>query len=127
MNYPSEFRYTKEHEWVKLEGNRAKMGITDHAQAELGDIVFIELPTVGLEIKKGDNLATVESVKAAGEVYAPISGKVIEVNTELESSPEIINSSPHNDGWIAVLEITDPSAADDLLDVASYEQYLSAE
>jgi glycine cleavage system H protein len=127
MKYPSELRYTKEHEWVKLEGNHARMGITDHAQVELGDIVFVELPTVGQEVKKGDNLATVESVKAAGEVYAPVSGKVIEVNTELETRPEIINSSPHSDGWIAMLEITDPSSADDLLDVTSYEQHLSAE
>lgn len=125
MTYPTQFRYTKEHEWVDLEGNQAKVGITEHAQGELGDIVFVELPTVGTSVKKGENLATVESVKAVGDIYAPMSGTVVEVNTQLESSPETINQDPHGVGWLVILEVSDPSEADSLLDAPSYEQYIT--
>lgn len=125
MAYPAEYRYTKDHEWVQLEGNRARIGITDHAQEELGDIVFVELPSVGADLSKGDALGTVESVKAVGDVNAPLSGKVVEVNENLESSPETINQSPHADGWMAILEAKDPSEFDTLLDAASYEQFLA--
>jgi glycine cleavage system H protein len=125
MTYPSQFRYTEAHEWVALEANQAKIGITEYAQGELGDIVFVELPSPGTEVKKGENLATVESVKAVSDVYAPISGKVLEVNTQLESSPETINQDPHGAGWLVLLEASDPSEADALLDAASYERYLA--
>lgn len=125
MAYPTQFRYSKDHEWVNLEGDRAKVGITEHAQSELGDIVFVELPAVGTQVKKGENLATVESVKAVGDVYAPMSGKVVEVNSQLESTPETINQDPHGAGWLLVLEVTDPSETDDLLNAADYEQYLT--
>lgn len=125
MTHPTQFRYTKEHEWVDLEGNHAKVGITEHAQGELGDIVFVELPTVGTAVKKGENLATVESIKAVGDVYAPMSGTVVEVNTQLESSPETINQDPHGAGWLVILEVSDPSEADSFLDASSYEQYLA--
>lgn len=125
MTYPTQFRYTKEHEWVDLEGNQAKVGITEHAQGELGDIVFVELPTVGTSVKKGENLATVESVKAVGDIYAPMSGTVVEVNTQLESSPETINQDPHGVGWLVILEVPDPSEADSLLDAPGYEQYIT--
>ncbi len=122
MAYPSNYRYSKEHEWVNVEGDRARIGITEHAQSELGDVVFVELPSVGSSVKKGQNLGTVESVKAVSDIYAPIGGKVVEVNDNLESSPETINESPHEDGWIAVIEIADKSELDALLDAAAYEK-----
>ena len=125
MAYPTQYRYTKEHEWINLEGTQAKIGITEHAQGELGDVVFVELPAVGTQLKKGDNLGTVESVKAVSDIYAPLSGKVIEVNTELESAPETINQDPHGAGWLVVLEVADPSEADHLLDAASYENEIA--
>lgn len=123
MSYPTDYRYTKDHEWIQLQGNRARIGITVHAQAELGDIVFVELPTVGTAVQKGDNVATVESVKAVGDVFAPAAGTVVEVNEGLESSPETINSSPQEDGWILVLEIGDPAELEDTLDAAGYESF----
>jgi len=125
MSYPTQYRYTKEHEWADLEGTQAKIGITEHAQGELGDVVFVELPAVGTQLKKGDNLGTVESVKAVSDIYAPLSGKVIEVNTKLESAPETINQDPHGAGWLVVLEVADPSEADHLLDAASYENEIA--
>jgi len=125
MSYPTQYRYTKEHEWVDLEGTQAKIGITEHAQSELGDVVFVELPAVGTQLKKGGNLGTVESVKAVSDIYAPLSGKVIEVNTKLESAPETINQDPHGEGWLVVLEVADSSEADHLLDAASYENEIA--
>jgi glycine cleavage system H protein len=125
MAYPTQYRYTKEHEWINLEGTQAKIGITEHAQGELGDVVFVELPAIGTQIKKGDNLGTVESVKAVSDIYAPLSGKVIEVNTKLESAPETINQDPHGEGWLVVLEVVDPSEADHLLDAAAYESEIA--
>ncbi len=125
MAYPSSFRYTKDHEWVQIEGKRARIGITDHAQAELGDVVFVELPSMGTVVKKGGQLGTVESVKAVSDVFAPLSGKVVAVNTELEASPETVNQSPHADGWIVILEISDPAEAEDLLGAAAYEALIA--
>ena len=125
MGYPTEYRYTTDHEWVRVDGNRATIGITDHAQGELGDIVFVELPTVGADVSKGDALGAVESVKAVGDVVAPLAGKVVEVNEALESAPETINGSPHDEGWILVLELADPAQVDGLLDAAGYEQHIA--
>jgi len=125
MSYPAEYRYTKDHEWVHIEGDRVRIGITDHAQEELGDIVFVELPAIGTQFSEGDNLATVESVKAVGEVNAPCSGKVVEVNSALESAPETINQSPHEEGWIVVVERSDPTAGDGLLRAADYEKLIA--
>ena len=125
MSYPAEYRYSKDHEWVRVDGNRARIGITDHAQSELGDIVFVELPSIGADVNQGDTLGAVESVKAVGDVLAPLSGKVVEVNEALESAPETINSSPHEDGWLLVLELGDASQVDALLDSAGYERFLS--
>jgi len=125
MTYPADYRYTKDHEWIQLQGNRARIGITDHAQAELGDIVFVELPAVGASFQKGDNAATVESVKAVGDVFTPVAGSIVEANGELESSPELINSSPHENGWIFVVEISDPAELEDTLDAAEYELFAS--
>ncbi len=127
MAYPTEYRYTKDHEWIQLQGNRARIGITDHAQAKLGDIVFVELPSVGTCVQKGDNVATVESVKAVGDVFAPAAGTVVEINGELESAPEKINSAPHEGGWILELEINNPEDLDDALDAAGYESFTAGE
>jgi len=115
-------KYTRTHEWVKLTGAKAKIGITDHAQEELTDIVFVELPTIGKEIKKGEELCVVESVKSVSEVYAPISGKVVAVNTKLDDAPEIINSSPYDDGWLVEIEVKDKAEVNTLLDAAAYKK-----
>jgi len=125
MGYPTQYRYTKDHEWVELDGKQAKVGITDHAQSELGDVVFVELPVVGTTLKQGDSLGTVESVKAVSDVFAPVAGKVVEVNSELEESPEMINTDPHGAGWLVVLELSDPSQVDALLDAAAYEKLIA--
>jgi len=127
MGYPTQYRYTKEHEWIELNGKRAKLGITDHAQSELGDVVFVELPAVGSALKRGDSLGTVESVKAVSDVFAPLGGVVVEVNSELEESPETINADPHGAGWLVVLEVSDPSEVDALLDAAAYEKVVAGE
>jgi glycine cleavage system H protein len=115
-------KYTKTHEWVKLTGTKVKIGITDHAQEELTDIVFVELPTVGKEVKKGEELCVVESVKSVSEVYAPVSGKVVAVNTKLDDAPEIINSSPYDDGWLVELEVKDNAEVNTLLDATAYKK-----
>ena len=114
-------RYTKDHEWVRLEGLEAVIGITDHAQAQLGDVVYVELPTLGTMFKAGDQCAVVESVKAASEVYAPLGGTVIAVNDALESSPGTVNESAEGEGWFARFRLDDPSAFDALLDRAAYD------
>lgn len=115
-------RYTEAHEWLKIQNNIAMIGITDHAQAELTDIVFVELPEIGKEIKKGEELCVVESVKSVSEIYSPISGKVVDVNKKLDDSPEIVNESPYDDGWLVKLEIKDKSEIDSLLDAESYRK-----
>jgi len=115
-------KYTKTHEWVKVAGNKVKVGITDHAQEALTDIVFVELPTVGKEVKKGEELCVVESVKSVSEVYAPVSGKIVAVNTKLDESPEIINDKPYDDGWLVELEIKNKSEVDTLLDASAYKK-----
>jgi glycine cleavage system H protein len=121
---PNDLKYTKEHEWVKVEGDTATVGVTDHAQSELGDITFVDLPAAGKELKKTDSLATIESVKAASDVYSPVSGKVSEVNETLNSEPEKINRSPYGDGWICKLSVADKAELDSLMDAAAYGKYL---
>ncbi len=123
MTYPTDYRYTKDHEWIHVEGNRAKIGITDHAQAKLGDVVFVELPAVGTQLTAGDALGTVESVKAVGDVFAPIAGVIVEVNDALEAAPDTVNKDPHGEGWIAVIEFTDAGQLDGLMDAAAYEDF----
>jgi len=125
MTYPVGYRYTKDHEWTAETGEGIRVGITDHAQHELGDIVFVELPTVGNAVRKGQVLATVESVKAVGDVLAPFDATVVQVNRALEAAPETINRSPHDEGWIAVLRPAATGALDGLLDAAAYEQFLA--
>lgn len=117
-------KYTDTHEWIKLQGNTAIIGITDHAQSQLTDIVFVELPEIGKEIKKEDELCVVESVKSVTEIYAPISGKIVNVNRQLEETPEIVNESPYDEGWLVEIEIADESEIKDLLDADSYKKMI---
>ncbi len=117
-----DLKYTKEHEWIKIKGDIAVVGITDHAQAELTDIVFVELPEAGKEVKKGEELCVVESVKSVSEIYAPLSGKIVKVNSKLDDSPEIINESPYDDGWLVELEIKDKSEVNSLIDAETYKK-----
>lgn len=119
-------KFTKDHEWVLVEGDTATVGITDHAQAELGDIVFVEMPEVGDEIAQGDDVAVVESVKAAGDVMAAVSGQVTEINDALVDEPALLNSHPETDGWIYKVKLSDASEFDDLMDEAAYQDYLKA-
>lgn len=118
-------RFTKDHEWVVLEGDVATIGITAYAAEQLGDVVFVEVPEAGKAVKKGDGLAVVESVKAASDVYAPISGEVIEGNTGLSDTPETVNAEPESAGWFAKLKVADSSEFDGLMDRAAYEDFLS--
>ena len=117
-----DLKYTKEHEWIKIKDDIAVVGITDHAQAELTDIVFVELPEAGKDVKKGEELCVVESVKSVSEIYAPLSGKIVKVNSKLDDSPEIINENPYDDGWLVELEITDKSEVDSLIDAETYKK-----
>jgi glycine cleavage system H protein len=121
MTFPAQLKYSKEHEWVRVEGNKAYIGITDFAQSELGDIVFVELPSVGDEIVQDSSFGSVESVKTVSELYAPVTGKVIEVNGELEDSPELINDAPYEGAWMIVVELSDPSQVDGLMSADEYE------
>ena len=120
MSTPKGLRYTKEHEWVKIEGNKATIGITDFAQSELGDIVFVELPEVGDEISKDQPFGSVESVKTVSELYAPVSGKVVAVNEELSDSPEFVNESPYETAWMITIELSDEAELEELMDVDAY-------
>lgn len=122
MEVPAELKYSEEHEWAKLEGNRVTIGITDFAQAELGDIVFVELPEVGSLVAFGEPFGSVESVKTVSELYAPLSGKVVEVNSVLIDSPEKVNESPYQDGWMIVVEYSDPVELDKLWSADKYKE-----
>ena len=117
-----ELKYTESHEWIKLKGDIALVGITDHAQGELTDIVFVELPEIGKELKKGEELCVVESVKSVSEIYSPITGKVISVNDKLEDSPETINESPYDDGWIVEMEVKNKDELNDMLSPEDYKK-----
>ena len=119
-----ELKYTKDHEWVKLEGNEAVIGITDHAQSELGDITFVDLPKIGTKVKQSDSIATIESVKAASDVYSPVSGEVTAVNKDLNDKPENINSSPYVDGWICKIAVSDADETGTQMDEAGYTAFL---
>ena len=119
---PESLRYTKEHEWVKREGADGRIGITDHAQNELTEIVFVELPKIGRKVKKGDALGVVESVKTVSDIYSPVSGEVIDANKVLEDNPQFINQSPYDKGWFALIKLSDPSEIDGLMDASSYKK-----
>lgn len=126
MAYPSEFRYTKEHEWIKVDGDSATIGITDHAQQSLGDIVFVELPKPGAEVAAGKSFGTVESVKAVSELYAPASGSVTEVNEELNTAPEKVNQNAHS-AWMIKIKLKDKGEVNKLLSAADYEKFVAEE
>jgi glycine cleavage system H protein len=124
--YPADFRYSKDHEWVKVEGGAGTVGITDYAQSELGDVVFVELPKVGAQLKAGQSIGTIESVKAVSEVYCPVFGEVTAVNDALSNSPEKINQEPHAGGWLIKLKLGNPSEVAALMDAAAYTAYVDA-
>jgi glycine cleavage system H protein len=125
MNIPNDLRYNSSHEWVRLEGDIATVGITDHAQAELTDVVFVELPAVGRQVDLGDPTAVVESVKAASDIYAPISGEVVEGNPEVEADPSLVNTDPYGKGWIFKMRVKDVAAIEKLMDAAAYAAMIS--
>ena len=127
MSYPEDLRYTKEHEWVRAEGDIATVGITDHAQKELGDIVYVDLPKIGAHVDQGKSLGSVESVKAVSDIYSPVSGEIIEVNETLAQSPEKLNADPHGAAWLVKIRISAPDEAKKLLTAADYQAYIGAE
>lgn len=127
MAYPTNYRYTKEHEWVDVKGDVAAIGITDYAQHELGDVVFVELPKVGAKIEGGKTFGTVESVKAVSDIYAPVSGEVVEANEALHNTPETINSDPHAAGWLIKIRLANPAEVSGLMDAAAYEAYIATQ
>ena len=119
MSYPADLKYSKDHEWVDLTGDRGRIGITDYAQKQLGDVVFLDMPEVGAMLKAGQSFGTIESVKAVSDLYAPVSGQVVEVNAALKEKPETVNTDPHG-SWMIVVKLTNPSEASALLDAAQY-------
>jgi glycine cleavage system H protein len=127
MTYPKDFRYTKDHEWVRVDGDTGVVGITDHAQKELGDIVYVDLPKVGAKAEKGKTLGSVESVKAVSDVYAPVSGEIVEINELLTTAPEKLNEDPHGEAWLVKIRLSDPSELNNLLSSDEYQAYAEAE
>jgi len=125
--YPEEFRYTKEHEWVKPEGGVGTIGITDHAQNELGDIVYVDLPKVGTRLEKGKSLGSVESVKAVSDIFSPVSGEVTEINELLSTAPEKLNADPHGAAWLVKVRLSAPDELQQLLTAQDYQTYIGAE
>ena len=127
MKFPKKLRYTREHEWALVEGKEATFGVTDYAQHELGDVVFLELPKVGDTVTKDEPFGVIESVKASNELYAPVSGEVIEVNNELTETPEVVNNDPYGDAWMIRVEMSDAAEVEDLLSADDYKQFIAEE
>lgn len=127
MEFPDDLRYSKEHEWARLDGNRVVVGITDFAQDELGDVVYVDLPTVGTEIEAAGTFGVVESVKAVSDLYAPVGGTVVEVNSALEDRPELVNESPYGEGWMISIDMSNPDDFQQLLSTAAYQAYIEQE
>jgi glycine cleavage system H protein len=123
-SYPTSLKYTKDHEWIALAGEKGKVGITDYAQAQLGDVVYVELPEVGAKLKQGQSFGTIESVKAVSELYSPVTGEVVEVNSSLKDKPETVNKDPHG-SWMIVIRMTNAGETDALLDAAQYEKVIA--
>lgn len=121
MNFPSELKYTKEHEWVLVQGNKAKVGITDFAQKELGDIVFLDIATLGKEVKQNEIFGSIEAVKTVSDLFMPVSGTVLNLNEELESDPQLVNSDPYGNGWMVEITISNPAELDELMSAADYQ------
>jgi glycine cleavage system H protein len=126
MNIPGNLKYTKDHEWIRLEGETAVVGITDFAQNELGDIVFIEVETIGENLEKEETFGTIEAVKTVSDMFMPVGGEVIEFNEKLVEKPELVNKDPYGDGWIVKIKIADPAQADELLDATHYKELVGA-
>ncbi|MGM0529808.1 MAG: glycine cleavage system protein GcvH [Bacteroidota bacterium] len=126
MNIPENLKYTKDHEWIKVDGDEAYVGITDYAQNELGDIVFVEIETEGEKLDKEEVFGTIEAVKTVTDIFMPISGEVLEVNSKLEDSPEIVNKDPYGEGWLIKIKISDKSEQDDLLDASRYKELIQS-
>jgi len=124
MNVPSELKYTKDHEWVRIEGDTAIVGVTDFAQGELGDVVFVEIETEGETLSRGETFGTIEAVKTVSDLFMPVGGEVTEVNEKLEDTPDVVNSDPYGDGWMVKIKISDASEADDLLSASDYEELI---
>lgn len=122
MNLPSELKYTKDHEWVRIEGDRGTVGITEYAQGELGDIVFVELPEKGRKVEAGKSFGTIEAVKAVSDLYAPVSGEIVAINEALKDTPEMINKEPYGGGWMVTIRLTNPSETSALLDAGAYQK-----
>jgi glycine cleavage system H protein len=127
MNFPEDLQYTRDHEWARVQGNRVTVGITDFAQEQLGDVVYVEFPDVGDVVKKGEAFGVVESTKAVSDLFAPVSGKVVEVNSPLADAPETVNEDPYEEGWMIVVEITDPKELAELLDGPTYRKFVEEE
>jgi len=127
MEYPDDFYYTKDHEWIKVQGNIGIVGITEYAQKQLGDIVYIELPEIGEKFEAGDPIGSIESVKAVSEVFIPVSGEIIEVNEKVATEPDIVNSDAHGAGWLIKIKINDKSELDNLMDSDEYQEYIEEE
>ncbi|HEV7348259.1 glycine cleavage system protein GcvH [Telluribacter sp.] len=126
MEFPEELKYTKDHEWIRLEGDEAVVGITDHAQNELGDIVYVDVNTVGESLSKDDVFGSVEAVKTVSDLYLPVSGEILELNPDLDSSPEVVNNDPYKKGWMIRMRVSDPGEADGLMSADEYKQYVGA-
>jgi glycine cleavage system H protein len=124
MDIPAELRYSSDHEWVRLEDGRARIGITDYAQDALGDVVFVDLPDTGTAVQKGASVSEVESTKSVSEIYAPVSGTIVEVNAELADNPQRLNDDPYGDGWLFVIEPSDPSQVGELLEAEGYRELI---
>ena len=127
MPYPTDLKYTKEHEWIRVSGDTADVGITDYAQRQLGDVVYVDLPDVGKTIKAGESFGSIESVKAVSELFAPMSGEVVGVNPHLKDHPEVINSDPYGQGWMVVIDLSNAGEVDKLMNAAQYEAFLSSQ
>lgn len=125
MNFPTNVKYTNEHEWIRLEGEEAYVGITDYAQDQLGDIVFVDIPTEGETLEKGETFGTIEVVKTVSDLFLPIGGEILEVNPELEEHPELVNQAPYGKGWLVRIKPTDASELDELLDAEAYKQLIN--
>lgn len=126
MPYPEEFLYTKDHEWIRVDGDTGSIGVTEHAQKELGDIVFVELPHAGAHVSAKESLGTVESVKAVADVYSPVSGEVIAVNPKIQQAPELLNTDPHGEGWLVKIKLKDRSETDGLMTAEEYEAFVAS-
>ncbi len=127
MNFPDDLKYTRDHEWARVQGAKVTVGITDFAQDQLGDVVYVELPEVGDEVKKGETFGVVESTKAVSDLFAPISGKVVEINGPLVDAPETVNEDPYEEGWMIVVEASDPKELAELLDAPAYRKFVEEE